>query len=88
MAEDLIAGMSIDWSPSDYRETYYDDLQRLIKGRIHRGQTQAIDEAESPAIASNVFDLLPLLKQSLQTAQRARRAPRPKAAPASRRRKS
>src|SRR5829696_1394817 len=44
MAERLVEGMTADWEPSRYQDTYRDDLMQLIQARIESGQTDAPDE--------------------------------------------
>ncbi|MGE3973516.1 MAG: Ku protein [Bdellovibrionales bacterium] len=74
IAEQLVEGMSSEWRPDKYENTYHDDLMKLIKAKIKRGTTTKLEEVEStPAeeeTPSNVFDLTSLLKKSLNTSKR------------------
>jgi DNA end-binding protein Ku len=69
MAQDLIAGMTSEWEPEKYRDTYYDDLMKRIKAKVKSGKGHELEESETPEApeetTSNVVDLLPLLRQSL-----------------------
>lgn len=70
MAEDLIKGMTAEWEPAKYDDTYYQDMMKLIKKKIKAGQTHVVndeveEETEEPT-DTGVVDLLPLLRQSLQ----------------------
>lgn len=69
MATDLINGMTENWKPNQYNDTYYDDLKKIINKKIKAGKGRSI-EYEKPhhtKEASNVIDLMPLLKKSLET---------------------
>ena len=69
MALQLIEGMTQDWNPDQYKDTYYDDLKNIIDKKIKAGKGQFIDydfKEPSKISASNVLDLMPLLKKSLE----------------------
>lgn len=71
MAEQLVKGLTSDWEPDKYKDTYHDDLLRLINKKIKRGATEDIEpyNAPSPDAAGEkgkLLDLMPLLKASLQ----------------------
>jgi len=68
MALSLVEDMSEEWKPAEYHDTYREDVMKLVDKKIEAGQTHAITapSGESPAPkASNVVDLVALLKQSL-----------------------
>ncbi|MEP6933524.1 MAG: Ku protein [Nitrospirota bacterium] len=68
MAKKLVSEMTEQWKPERYRDTYHDDLMRLIAKRIKAGKTEVIaetEEAEKPK-KGNVLDLMTLLKRSVQ----------------------
>jgi len=46
MAVKLVEEMTGDWNPKDYRDTYHEDLLRLIDKRIKAGETEIIDTTE------------------------------------------
>lgn len=69
MAIQLIEGMTQEWDPDQYKDTYYDDLKNIIDKKIKAGKGQSIDyDFKVPSVlsTSNVLDLMPLLKKSLE----------------------
>ena len=76
MAEDLIKGMTAKWHPEKYKDTYYDDLMKLIKQKVKQGpahdEAEEDDETEEVSKTTNVVDLMPLLKKSLEAAKPSR----------------
>ncbi len=69
MAERLIEDMSSKWKPEKYKDTYFDDLMKRIKTKIKQGKGHTIvreDEEGDEIQPSNVRDLLPLLRKSLE----------------------
>jgi DNA end-binding protein Ku len=76
MAEMLIDGMTGDWDPEKYHDTYRDDLMALIHRKIESGQTEVLDETpvEEPAPRGEVIDIMALLKKSVEATQRGRLA--------------
>ena len=68
MAMALVEGMSEDWEPEQYHDTYREDVMALIEKKIKAKQTKTItmpDKDEKPAKATNVIDLVSLLQASL-----------------------
>lgn len=68
MAMALVQGMSEDWEPEQYHDTYREDVMALIEKKIKAKQTKTItmpDPDEKPAKATNVIDLVSLLQASL-----------------------
>jgi DNA end-binding protein Ku len=68
MAMALVQGMSEDWKPSQYSDTYREDVMAMIEKKIKAKQTKTItmpDPDEKPAKSSNVIDLVALLQASL-----------------------
>lgn len=69
MAIQLIEGMTQEWEPEVYKDTYHDDLKAIIDKKIKAGKGQEIDydfKEPGKVAASNVLDLMPLLKKSLE----------------------
>jgi len=68
MALSLVEEMSEKWNPKEYHDTYREDVLKLVEKKVKAGQTHTItapsDESPAPK-ASNVVDLVALLKQSL-----------------------
>lgn len=68
MAMELIDGMTVDWEPDKYKDTYNDDLLKLIDLKVKKGEKAEVfyDESQkAEAPNTNVVDLMPLLKKSL-----------------------
>jgi DNA end-binding protein Ku len=68
MALSLVDGMSEEWKPEQYRDTYKEDVMAMVKKKIKAGQTKTItaaDEEPRAPKASNVVDLVALLQDSL-----------------------
>jgi len=68
LAKRLVDDMTEKWDPSQYKNTYHDDLMARIKQKIKEGKTQEITEPskeEAPHRTAQVIDLADLLKQSL-----------------------
>ncbi len=76
MAEELIDGMTEKWKPEQYKDTYNDDIMKIIELKIKAGEGHEIDKGELPKVEkfsnTNVVDLMPLLKQSLEARKRGR----------------
>jgi len=68
-----VAGQLLDtraskWRPEQYRDEYRDDLLKLIREKIKRGQSKTIEPASKPAAAKSpgkVIDIMHLLRQSV-----------------------
>ena len=69
MAEMLIDGMTAEWDPSKYHDSYRDDLMALIHKKIESGQTEVLDESPAPEVDAEpkgVIDIMSLLKKSVE----------------------
>lgn len=69
MAERLVEGMTAEWTPEKYHDTYREDLMGLIQGRIDSGQTNEPDESPVPEVGearTDVIDIMSLLKRSVE----------------------
>lgn len=80
MAEELIEGMTAEWNPEQYKDTYNDDLMKIINFKIDAGETKEIDygdliQEEAGAGTGRVVDLMPLLRKSLEEKRKKRAAP-------------
>jgi len=77
MANALVAGMTSKWNPEKFKDEYRDDVLALVRKKVASGQVHTVmepDEKEKkPRRSSQVVDLMPLLKQSLE--QRSNRKP-------------
>jgi len=69
MAVSLVKGMTSEWNPDKYQDTYYDDLMRIIRKKAKAGENYRVEkeEPQEKIASSNVVDLLPLLRKSLQS---------------------
>lgn len=68
MAMALVEGMSEDWDPSQYTDTYREDVLAMVKKKIKARQTKTITEPEPEAkkpSSAKVIDLVALLQASL-----------------------
>jgi DNA end-binding protein Ku len=86
MAERLVEGMVAAWDPEKYKDTYRNDVMKMIEKRAKAGQLESSPEPapqpEKPR--NNVVDLMALLKQSVEQggrkpAKAAEKAPAKKA---------
>jgi DNA end-binding protein Ku len=71
LAERLIQEMTTKkWDPSQYKDEYRDEVLGLVRQKVKSGQTHTILEPEQGKeprrSRSDVVDLMPLLKQSLE----------------------
>jgi DNA end-binding protein Ku len=71
MAEELIEGMTAEWNPEQYKDTYNDDIMKIINFKINAGETKEIDygdlmKEETKGNTGAVVDLMPLLRKSLE----------------------
>ena len=69
LADQLMKTIEAEWDPTQYRDTYRDDLLAVID-RKAAGET--IEIAEPPAPQATVVDIAELLKRSVEEARRAR----------------
>ena len=68
MAMALVEGMSEEWKPEQYRDTYREDVLALVEKKIKAKETKTITMPgkDKPATSpGNVIDLVALLQQSL-----------------------
>lgn len=68
MAMSLVDGMTEEWHPGQYHDTYKNDVLALVEKKVKAKQTKSITVAapeKKEKAASNVVDLVALLKQSL-----------------------
>ena len=70
MALSLVEGMTEDWDPRRYHDTYREDVLTLIKKKIKLHQTKTItppDEKGARQPTAKIIDLMALLKRSIET---------------------
>jgi DNA end-binding protein Ku len=71
MARELVSNLTGPWEPEKYEDTYQKDLLRYIRHKMKTGDTEFSEPVEEPAAPSNVTDLLPLLRKSLEGKKKA-----------------
>jgi DNA end-binding protein Ku len=69
MAGQLIDSMSGKWKPDEYRDTYTDRVNELIKAKGAGREIEVAEEAPQP---TNVTDLLEVLRRSVDAAKQRR----------------
>lgn len=75
MAEELIDGMTSKWNPDQYKDTYNDDVMKIIKMKVKAGKGREIEwdlPKEERGNTGKVVDLMPLLKKSLEQKRKLR----------------
>ena len=71
MAENLVDGMTTDWDPDKYHDTYNDDLLKRIETKVRKGDVEEAPELDDvKPTNTNIVDLMPLLQKSLAAAKR------------------
>lgn len=68
MAMALVEGMSEEWKPEQYHDTYREDVLALVEKKVKAKQTKVITmpgKSEARPTSSNVVDLVALLQQSI-----------------------
>jgi len=71
MAEQIIDSLTSEWDPSQYRDSYADELRAMIDEKAKHG-TVSVEEPEA-ATPSNVTDLMAALEASVKSAKKPRR---------------
>ena len=66
MAKDLVHGMTSKWKHDQYKDTYQDDLLKLINQKIKTGKVEEAEPIDDLRPTTNDKDLLKLLEQSLK----------------------
>lgn len=69
MAVSLVESMADDWRPKDYRDTYTERVNKLIKAK-QKGR-EVVVEAEPPE-ATGVVDLMEALQRSVEASKKKR----------------
>ena len=69
MAKQLIGDMAGHWSAEQFRDSFRDEIMKLVQSKAKAGQTEAVTKVQdAPALqgGADVIDLTELLKRSLQ----------------------
>jgi DNA end-binding protein Ku len=74
MAERLVDEMVESWDPSRYRDEYRDELTAFIRKRAKAGKIEesAVEEPAERKPRAKVIDIMSLLKQSVEKAEKGR----------------
>ncbi len=81
MAEQLVESMATTWDPSEFRDTYRDDLMRLIRRRAELPDGKGVvASASDDGPPPRVLDLMSALKGSLAAKAKGAKKPAPKKA--------
>ncbi|HKQ24954.1 MAG TPA: Ku protein [Burkholderiales bacterium] len=76
MASELVKKMSERWEPAQYRDSFRDDILKLVGRKVAKGQLKVVatpdDEGEAKQPTAKIIDLTELLKQSLGNRTNAR----------------
>ncbi|MEO6823875.1 MAG: Ku protein [Nitrosospira sp.] len=73
MAEQLINDMSSAWSPEEYRDSFKDEIMKLVQQKAEKGDLQSViqpEETETPSGGAQILDLTELLQRSLKKGKR------------------
>ncbi|HYD77597.1 Ku protein [Ramlibacter sp.] len=81
MAKQLIEGMSGHWTASAYRDSFSEEIMKLVEAKAQAGQLETVTPVEPAPAGAEVIDLTELLRRSLR-GKAAEPAPAP--APAAR----
>jgi DNA end-binding protein Ku len=68
MAMALVEGMSEEWKPEQYHDTYREDVIALVEKKVKAKETKTITmpgKEDAPRSSGNVVDLVALLQQSI-----------------------
>jgi DNA end-binding protein Ku len=78
MARRLVKDMSADWEPDDYRDTFQDQIMKLVETKAREGKIEDVetDAGETERKSADVIDLTELLKRSLGSRGAPAKAPR------------
>jgi DNA end-binding protein Ku len=71
MAERLIQEMMTDWKPDKYQDRFHDDVMKMIEQKVKTGKVRTPRVKAKGEEASNVVDLVALLRKSVEQKGRA-----------------
>jgi DNA end-binding protein Ku len=69
MAKQLIDDMAADWSADQFRDSFREEIMKLVETKAKAGETETVtkvEDAPSAPRGADVIDLTELLKRSLQ----------------------
>lgn len=65
MARKLVEDMSGDWQPDEYRDTFQEQIMKLVETKARDGKLETVDDEPQERKSADVIDLTELLKRSL-----------------------
>ncbi len=71
MATQLIDGLTAEWNPDQYHDTYVEELRKRIKAK--EAGKQIVDKEVSEPTGGKVLDLMAALEASVKAAKGAKR---------------
>jgi len=74
MAEQLVAAMTAEFNPAEYRDEYREALMKVIEAKVAGNQTFTPQEPEEP---TNLVDLMAALEASVAATKRSRQDAQP-----------
>jgi DNA end-binding protein Ku len=69
MAEQLVTEMSGKWNPEEFRDSFKDEIMKLVEQKAEKGEIQTVarpEEAEEVRTGAQILDLTELLQRSLK----------------------
>jgi DNA end-binding protein Ku len=79
MAAQLVADMSSDWDPDAFKNSFKDEIMKLVDRKVESGQTESVEKPEamesSEAGSAKILDLTELLQRSLRKGGAAEKPP-------------
>ncbi|HEX8874592.1 MAG TPA: Ku protein, partial [Nitrosospira sp.] len=69
MAEQLITQMSAKWDPEEFRDSFKDEIMKLVEQKAKKGEIQTViqpEEVEAVRTGAQILDLAELLRRSLK----------------------
>jgi len=68
MAKQLIEGMAAHWSADTFRDSFKDEIMKLVESKAQAGETEEVTKVEKAPSSGegNVIDLTELLRRSLR----------------------
>lgn len=68
MGEQLVADMSGDWDPTQFTDSFKEQILRLVEEKVKAGDTEAVTQIEpaDTGETARIYDLTEMLQRSLQ----------------------
>lgn len=71
MAGELVKDMSSDWDPDEFKDSFKDEIMRLVEQKVEAGQTEEVTKREpvqehEGRSSAKIVDLTELLQRSLR----------------------